>query len=82
MAASRKFSFTALIALNLACWCVLGFYQNLSWAQRHRDPPFANSVAQRLEMVEQLKKINAQLALQNTLLRSGQLKVVVVEPKK
>lgn len=82
MAASRKISFRVLVALNVACWCVLGFYQNLSWAQKRRDPPFANSVEQRNEMVEQLRKVNAQLELQNALLRSGQLKVVVVEPKK
>jgi hypothetical protein len=82
MTTCRKFSFRGFIALNLACWCVLGFYQNLSWAQRRRDEPFANPVAQRNEIVEQLKKVNAQLELQNTLLRSGQLKVVVVEPKK
>lgn len=82
MATCRKFSFRAFIAFNLACWCVLGFYQNLSWAQRRREPPFANPVAQRNEIVEQLKEVNAQLKLQNTLLRSGQLKVVVVEPKK
>jgi hypothetical protein len=82
MAERRKFSFQALIAVNLACWCVLGFYQNLSWAQKRNDPPFSNPVAQRNEIVEQLKKINTQLTLQNSLLRSGQLKVVVVEPKK
>ena len=82
MASPRKFSFSTLIILNVACWCVLGFYQNPSWAQKHRDPPFANPVAQRNEMVEQLKKLNAQLERQYTLLRSGQLKVVVVEPKK
>ena len=82
MAACRKFSFHALIVVNLACWCVLGFYQNPSSAQRRREPPFANPVAQRNEIVEQLKKVNAQLELQNALLRSGQLKVVVVEPKK
>ena len=82
MASRRKFSFSVLIVVNLVCWCVLGFYQNPSWAQQRRDPPFANSVDQRNEMVEQLKKLNAQLELQNTFLRSGQLKVVVVEPKK
>ena len=78
----RNFSFTALIAVNVACWCVLGFYQNLGWAQKKRAPPFANAVEQRNETIEQLRKISAQLELQNTLLRSGQLKVVVVEQKK
>ena len=32
--------------------------------------------------IEQLRKLNAQLELQNTFLRSGQLKVIVVEQKK
>jgi hypothetical protein len=80
--ASRRFSFTALIVVNIACWCVLGFYQSPSWAQKRRDPPFANSVDQRNEMVEQLKRLNAQLETQNSFLQSGQLKVVVVESKK
>ncbi len=78
----RNFSFTALLAVNVACWCVLGFYQSPGWAQKRREPPFANAVEQRNETIEQLRKLNAQLELQNTFLRSGQLKVIVVEQKK
>jgi len=67
--------------------CVLSFYQLTSAAPPNAQPPFANSVEQRIEMVEQLKEINAQLKEQNTLLkeqlgllRSGQVKVIVTLP--
>ena len=82
MKSPRNISFSALLVVNVACWCVLGFIQSPSWAQKRRDPPFANAVEQRNETIEQLRKLNAQLELQNTLLRSGQLKVIVTEQKK
>ncbi len=39
--------------------------------------PFANSVVQRFDMIDQLKQINAQLKEQNALLRSGTVRVLV-----
>lgn len=77
-----------LLGVGIALFgCVLGFYQFTSAAPPANPGPFANSIEQRLEMVEQLKQINAQLKEQNallreqlTLLRSGQVKVVVTLP--
>lgn len=44
--------------------------------------PVANPAEQRMEMIAELKEIKALLKEQNALLRSGNLKVVVVEPEK
>ena len=68
-----------LLIANVAMWCVLGFYGHISAAPQRGQPPFANAVEQRAEMVRQLQEINAALKEQNTLLRSGRVQVVVVE---
>lgn len=67
--------------------CVLGLYQFTSAAPPPAAGPFANSVEQRQEMVEQLKAIHAELKEQNallkeqlTMLRSGQVRVMVTLP--
>ncbi len=67
-----------LIVLNVAAWCMLGFYQN-SVAAPKKGPqlPFGNPVEQRGEMVQQLKEIKSLLKEQNQLLRSGRVKVTV-----
>jgi len=64
-------------------YCVLSFYQPTASAQRRTggQPPFANSVEQRIEMVNQLKEIKELLKEQNALLSSGKLTVVVSGPK-
>jgi hypothetical protein len=43
--------------------------------------PFANSVDQRLQTVEELRKLNALMQKQIDLLTSGKVRVVVVEEK-
>ena len=68
---------TALLALNVVLWCVLGFYGSITAAPQRGQPPFANSVEQRAEMVRQLQEINAALKEQNAILRSGKVKVIV-----
>ena len=68
----------ALLSLNVALWCVLGFYSSMSAAPQRGQPPFANSVEQRAEIVRQLQELNASLKEQNALLRSGKLQVVIV----
>ena len=77
-----------LLIANAMMWGMLGFYQSSSAAPRGTREPFANSVAQRAEMITQLKAISAelknvrtQLKQQNELLQSGKVKVVVVDGK-
>lgn len=70
-----------LLAANALFLCVLGFYQTTSaQTQNPAQQPFANSLQQRLDMVEAQKETNRLLQEQNDLLRSGQLKVIVVQP--
>lgn len=65
------------VAAVIATWGVLSFYQPSRAQQRGPAQPFANSVQQRMDMVEHLKAIETLLVEQNNLLRSGKLKVVV-----
>lgn len=69
-----------LVAGNVLAWCVLGFYQGSHAAPQNGQPPFANAVEQRAESIQELKAINALLAEQLALLKSGKLKVVVDKP--
>ena len=73
----RRTGWTVLIAFNVFCWYMLGFQQAASVAQQSTNGqlPFANSVQQRFDIVDQLREVNAQLKEQNALLRSGNLKV-------
>jgi hypothetical protein len=79
MTNDKRFRWALLIGLNLFCWYMLGFHQPMSVAQSSTNgqPPFANSVAQRFESIDQLKEINTQLKEQLALLRSGNLRVIV-----
>jgi len=80
----RRTGWALLLAANVICYCVLGFYQTTASAQRVTGgkPPFANSVQQRAEMISHLREIKELLREQNSLLRSGNLRVVVGEPEK
>ncbi len=66
-----------LIVFNIATICVLGFYRPSAAAPSKPIQPFANSVQQRLEMIQQLTKMNQLLQEQNDLLVSGKVRVVV-----
>jgi len=68
-----------LIVANMTVWGVLSFYQQTSAAPRGARQPFANSVEQRAEMIEQLKAVRQLLKEQNDLLRSGKLAVTLIE---
>ena len=69
-----------LIVANVLFCSMLSFYQTSSAAPPiGPGEPFANAVEQRAEMVTQLKAIRRLLEEQNTLLRSGDLKVVIRE---
>jgi len=80
---NRRTGWALLVAANVVCYCVLGFYQTPAAAQRSKGatPPFANSVEQRIQMVNHLAEIKELLKEQNALLRSGNLKVIVSEPE-
>ncbi len=73
-----------LLAANVVCYGVLSFYQTTDAAPRATggQPPFANAVEQRMEMIRELRDIHRLLKEQNELLRSGGLKVVIAEPGK
>jgi len=67
-----------LIFVNVLLWGMLSFYQTTAAAPKNPSrEPFANSVAQRSEMIQQLKEMNTLLKEQNALLQSGKLKVIV-----
>ena len=76
----RRTGWALLIAANVLCYCVLSFYRTTDAAPAKGYPPFANSVEQRVEMVNELKQIKELLREQNALLRSGNLKVVISVP--
>jgi hypothetical protein len=79
MTHEKTFRWGLLIAVNVLCWYMLGLQQPRLAAGPHDNGelPFANSVVQRFETIDQLKQINAQLKEQNALLRSGTLRVLV-----
>jgi len=80
---TRRTSWALLVAANALCYCVLSFYQTGHAQQRTGgEPPFANSVEQRAEMVNELKEIKNLLKEQNAWLRSGNLKVIITLPEK
>lgn len=68
-----------MAVLLCVCCCVLSFYQTGN-AQSGTRPTLANAPEDRKEMIANLVEIKNLLKEQNALLRSGQVKVVVVEP--
>ena len=79
MSQDKRVRWVLLIALNLLCWYMLGFQQPALVAQQNTNGelPFANAVAQRFEIIDQIKQTNALLREQNALLRSGTVRVLV-----
>lgn len=75
------FRWAVLICLNVLAWGVLSFQRAGVAAPPSTQPPFANAVEQRFEIISQLKQMNELLKEQNALLRSGALKVQLVAPK-
>ncbi len=68
---SRSRWVTTILAVVVCC-CVLSFYRATAVAQRTPSPPkppFASSVEQRIETVNQLKAIRELLQEQNRLIR-------------
>ena len=62
----------------VVCYCVLSFYQT-GEAQTGTRPTLANPAHDRQAMIANLEEIKNLLKEQNALLRSGEVKVVVVK---
>jgi hypothetical protein len=62
---------TWLMAANLAALCMLGFYSTVGAAPPAGQPPFANPIDQRFDMIRELQEIKELLKEQNNLLRAG-----------
>lgn len=58
-----------LLAANVAVVCMLSFYRTSGAAPQNGQPPFANAVDQRAEMIRELKEIHTLLQEQNAMLR-------------
>jgi hypothetical protein len=56
---------------NAVALSVLGFYGTLGAAPQAGQPPFANPVDQRADMVRELREIKELLKEQNALLKNG-----------
>ncbi|WP_040351827.1 hypothetical protein [Blastopirellula marina] len=68
------------VLLGLNALAILTMISWQSWAAPPAaNLPFANAVTQREQMIQYLKESNQLLKEQNTLLRSGKLKVEIVE---
>lgn len=71
---------TLLLAANVLAIGVLGFYSTLGAAPQAGQPPFANPIDQRADMVRELREIKELLKEQNALLKGGALKADVNKP--
>lgn len=79
MMQSSSARWTLLLAGNLAALGMLVFYSTSGAAPQSGQPPFANSIEQRAEMVQELREIKELLKEQNTLLRGGAAKIEASE---
>jgi hypothetical protein len=71
---------TLLVIANACALGVLGFYSTLGAAPQAGQPPFANPVEQRSDMVRELREIKELLKEQNALLRGGASKTDASNP--
>jgi hypothetical protein len=80
---TRKSGLMLLVIAGVLCSCMLVFYQTGVAQSGSPEPTLANAVEARKRMVTNLEEIKELLKEQNALLRSGQVKVTVMEsPKK
>jgi hypothetical protein len=68
--ANKLFGWATLLSANLFLWGVLSFYESSSAAPPSGQPPFANAVEQRHEIIRELQQIKTLLQEQNQLLRA------------
>ncbi len=79
----RRAAWPALLSAGVLFGGVLGFYGSSDAAPgTGGQPPFANAVEQRMEMIALMREVRDLLKEQNALLRSGELKVQVAESPK
>lgn len=81
MSTPRTKRWMALVGLNAIAIAVLGWHQPSGAEPRESSPPFANAEEQRGEIINELKQLNALMKEQNSLLRSGKLRVIVADAK-
>jgi hypothetical protein len=62
---------TALIALNVVAWGLLGAYEATRAQRKGGQLPFANSNEQRSDILSELREIKELIKQQNELLRAG-----------
>ena len=77
---ASRLGWTLLVLLNLTLVSMLGFFDRAALPRAEGQipsAPFVNAAEVQLEVVQQLKTLNALVKEQNALLRSGQLRVVV-----
>lgn len=67
---NQVFRWTALLSANLFLWGVLSFYESSDAAPPSGQPPFANAVAQRHEIIRELQQIKTLLQEQVQLQRA------------
>jgi hypothetical protein len=72
MLRNRSYGPVALVCATAVTLSVLGFYSTTGAAPQGAQPPFANAVEQRLEVVTELRAIKELLKEQNDLLRAAQ----------
>ena len=68
---SMRARWTLLIVVNVVVLGMLSFYRSSDAAPQSNQPPFANAVEQRQEMIAVLKEIRDELKAHTTLLRAG-----------
>jgi hypothetical protein len=73
---------TLLVAVNVIVLGVLSFYRSTEAAPQANQPPFANAVEQRQEIIAVLKEIRDEMKAQTALLRTGAGKSAPAEQKR
>lgn len=77
MSRGARLAWLALVVVQVGTFCMLGFERSSEAQVRAPQEPFVDAAQQRVQMIEQLREINARLKEQNDLLRSGKLQVVI-----
>ena len=79
---SKRFRWSVLIVGNVLVLGMLSFYRSSDAAPRTSQPPFANAVEQRQEVIAVLKEIRDEMKAQTALLRTTAAKAIPPEQKR
>ena len=77
-----RLRWSLLVAVNVIGLGVLSFYRSSDAAPQTNQPPFANAVEQRQEMIAVLKEIRDEMKAQTGLLRTSAGKGAPSEQKR